>query len=163
MSPDFTERRGAVRKRPIDETDRRIIAALRADPQASNRDVARIVEVSEMTVSNRIEALIEDTLMKITVQRDVRTLGSQCLAHVELDVDGDKVEQIATALGEFEQVFAVSVVIGNPQIVMLVFARNNQDLQRFVQEDLAKVEGIRQASVSLALQTIKADMGIAAL
>ena len=163
MSPDFTRRRGAAKKRPIDETDRRIIAALRADPQASNRDVARIVEVSEMTVSNRIEALIEDTLIKITVQRDVRTLGSQCLAHVELDVDGDRVEQVAEILGEFEQVFAVTVVIGNPQIVMLAFARNNQDLQRFVQEDLAAVEGIRQASVSLALQTIKVDTGIAAL
>lgn len=163
MNPDLTKRQDAVRKRAIDETDRRIIAALRADPQATNRDIARAVEVSEMTVSNRIEALIEDTLMKITVQRDVRTLGSQCLAHIELDVEGDMVEQVARILGEFEQVFAVTVVIGNPQIVMLVFARNNQDLQRFVQEDLAKVKGLRQASVSLALQTIKADMGIAAL
>lgn len=153
----------AVRKRSIDETDRRIIAALRADPQASNRDVARIVEVSEMTVSNRIDALIDDNLIKITVQRDVRTLGSHCLAHVELDVEGGRLNEVANALAQFEQVFAVTIVIGNPQIVLLVFAKDNQDLQRFIQEDLGRLQGIRQANVSLALQTIKVDTGIAAL
>jgi hypothetical protein len=46
---------------------------------------------------------------------------------------------------------------------MMAFARDNLDLQRFMQDDLARVKGIRHANVSLALQTLKADTGIAAL
>lgn len=157
------KQREPLTRRILDEVDRRIIAALRADPQATNRDVARAVEISEMTVSNRIDALIKDSLLKITIQRDVRTMGLECMAHVELQIDGALVEQVAERVAEFQQVFAVTVLIGSPQIMMLVFARDALDLQRFITEDLGSVAGIRHADVAMALETLKADTGIAAL
>jgi Lrp/AsnC family transcriptional regulator for asnA, asnC and gidA len=163
VSSTLKKRREPLTNRALDDIDRRIVSALRADPQATNRDVARAVEISEMTVSNRIDALIEDSLLKVTIQRDVRTMGLECMAHVELHVDGALIDSVAERLAEFEQVFAVTIVIGSPQIVMLVFARDALDLQRFIAEDLADVKGIRQADVALALQTLKADTGIAAL
>jgi Lrp/AsnC family transcriptional regulator for asnA, asnC and gidA len=158
-----TNRSDTEKKRPLDDTDRKIISALRANPQGTNRDIAGVVSVSEMTVASRVDALINDNLMKVTIQRDVRTLGSRCLALIELDVEGALVDKVAKRVADFARVFAVTVVIGTPQIVMMAFARDNLDLQRFMQDDLARVKGIRHANVSLALQTLKADTGIAAL
>lgn len=154
---------GAPVGRSIDSIDRGIIGILRENPQATNKEIARKVGISEATASNRIDALISDRLIRITVQRDVRTLGLQILAHVEVDVDGSRLESIARELGTFERVFAVTVVIGSPQVVMLVFARNAEDLHRFVSEEIAGVDGVRRADVAIALRTTKADPSVAAL
>lgn len=160
-----TERGGpaSAKKRALDDTDRRIIQTLREDPQATNRTIARAARVSEMTVSARIESLIQDRLIGITVQRDVRSLGYTCLSHVEVDVEDGKEDSVARSLANCKQVFAVTVLLGNPQIVALVFSRGENDLQRFLEAELSALEGIRSCNVSLALRTTKENVGIAAL
>lgn len=55
----------------LDQTDKKIIQLLGADARMSNNQMAKVIGVTEGTVRNRIQKLIQNKVIKISVINNI--------------------------------------------------------------------------------------------
>lgn len=141
----------------LDDLNRSIIAALHENPTRTNKDIGETLGVSEPTVANRIRALEEAKILRVMMQRDMRAMGLPLLALVDINVEGRAPEDVAEELAKIENCTSVSIGMSNPDILLNINAADGADLQRIVDEQIAKVEGIQSYELSIALEVVKLD------
>lgn len=147
----------------IDVFDRRLLDLLRADPRQTNKALATLLSVSEVTVAVRIRALENSGAMKIMAQRDFRTAGYQVLAHVSVSVSGRAIEEVARDLAGIDGVGAISIVMGDPPLLLLAMAASMSELEHLVNEQIASVEGVRDLDTMVYSDIIKHESEYASL
>ena len=147
----------------LDDLDRQIIELLRQDGRYSSQDLARRLDVTAVTVRNRIKRLEEDNLMRVVAVTDFSAAGFEALIAVGVEVQNRCAEDVARELATFDQVFSVSLVSGTQDIEMLVVAEDFAALQKFMGDELSKVAGIRNLSPALALDVMKFQFNAAPL
>jgi Lrp/AsnC family transcriptional regulator for asnA, asnC and gidA len=139
----------------FDDLDKGIIALLRREPRASNRDMADALEVSEVTVGNRIRSLAERKLMKVVAQEDIWALGYELVVLVDVFVAGRPAEDVALDLAALEQTGSVSVTMTSPELIVQVFARDRTDLLRVLETQIGPIRGISGAECLVVLEALK--------
>ena len=64
----------------------------------SNNQMAKVIGVTEGTVRNRIQKLIQNKVIKISVVNNINRLENPSLAFVSLDVETRSKDSVAKAL-----------------------------------------------------------------
>ena len=141
----------------LDELDRRIIAALKADGRATNQKIARSLHISPATVGARIRRLENMNAMRVVAVTDFAALGYNVLLAVGIEVQGRAAEEVARELAALEEVFAVHMVTGARDIEILVVLHDLEELETFLLRDIAKIRGIRALAAGIAADVIKYD------
>jgi Lrp/AsnC family transcriptional regulator, leucine-responsive regulatory protein len=141
----------------LDEVDRRIIAALKADGRATNQKIARSLQISPATVGARIRRLENMNAMRVVAVTDFAALGYKVLLAVGIEVQGRAAEEVARELAALEEVFAVHMVTGARDIEILVVLHDLEELETFLLQDIAKIRGIRALAAGIAADVIKYD------
>ena len=147
----------------IDFIDRKIMAGLRRNPQISNTSLAKALKVSELAVAGRIEKLINSRQMKVTVQRDIRTLGYTMMGIVDVYVSGSDVTQVGEDLGKIPHVISANLLADNPQIILFIAAKDMRHFTSIIEKEIAAVSGVNKCVVSICLDVVKFAPGLAAL
>jgi Lrp/AsnC family transcriptional regulator for asnA, asnC and gidA len=140
---------------PVDETDLRIIACLRADARTTNKEIAQTLRIAESTVAVRIRSLSQRGMMRIVLVRDIRALGYDLLAHLDIYVEGRASRLVAEDLAQLDEVASVAVFPSSPQLIIHVHARSRHELSRFMTDKLSRVEGVQAIETSITLEVIK--------
>jgi DNA-binding Lrp family transcriptional regulator len=125
--------------------------------------LARRLNISETTVASRIRSLIERNVMRVTVQRDIYSLGYQFQGFADLYVFGRNVDDVAEDVGQIDGVLSVSLYLGSPDIFVAFGARDREDLMRIVDEEIGKLPGVQKVDSYVALDIQKYQSGYAAL
>lgn len=141
----------------LDEIDRRIIAALKADGRATNQRIARSLRISPATVGARIRRLESMNAMRVVAVTDFAALGYKVLLAVGIEVQGRPAQEVATELAALDEVFAVHLVTGARDIEILVVLHELEELENFLLRDVAKIRGIGTLSAGIAADVIKYD------
>ena len=141
----------------LDEIDRHIIAALKADGRATNQKIARNLEISPATVGARIRRLENINAIRVVAVTDFAALGYKVLLAVGIEVQGRAAEDVARDLAALEEVFAVHLVTGARDIEILVALHDLEELETFLLQDVAKIRGIRTLAAGIAADVIKYD------
>jgi Lrp/AsnC family transcriptional regulator for asnA, asnC and gidA len=141
----------------LDEVDRHIIAALKADGRATNQKIARSLQISPATVGARIRRLENMNAMRVVAVTDFAALGYKVLLAVGIEVQGRAAEEVARELAALEEVFAVHMVTGARDIEILVVLHDLEELETFLLQDIAKIRGIRTLAAGIAADVIKYD------
>jgi Lrp/AsnC family transcriptional regulator for asnA, asnC and gidA len=141
----------------LDELDRHIIAALKADGRATNQKIARSLHISPATVGARIRRLENMNAMRVVAVSDFAALGYKVLLAVGIEVQGRAAEEVARELAALEEVFAVHMVTGARDIEILVVLHDLEELETFLLRDIAKIRGIRALAAGIAADVIKYD------
>ncbi|MGB9331961.1 MAG: Lrp/AsnC family transcriptional regulator [Steroidobacteraceae bacterium] len=141
----------------LDELDRHIIAALKADGRATNQKIARSLHISPATVGARIRRLENMNAMRVVAVTDFAALGYKVLLAVGIEVQGRAAEEVARELAALEEVFAVHMVTGARDIEILVVLHDLEELETFLLQDIAKIRGIRALAAGIAADVIKYD------
>ncbi len=141
----------------LDELDRRIIAALKADGRATNQKIARSLHISPATVGARIRRLENMNAMRVVAVTDFAALGYKVLLAVGIEVQGRAAEEVARELAALEEVFAVHMVTGARDIEILVVLHDLEELETFLLRDIAKIRGIRALAAGIAADVFKYD------
>ena len=139
----------------LDEIDRRIIAALKADGRATNQRIARTLKIAPATVSARIRRLENTNAMRVVAVTDFTALGYRVLIAVGIEVQGRPAEEVAKDLAALDEVFAVHLVTGARDIEILVALRDIEEIEAFLLRDIAKVRGIRALTAGIAADIMK--------
>jgi Lrp/AsnC family transcriptional regulator for asnA, asnC and gidA len=141
----------------LDDVDRRIIAALKADGRATNQRIARSLRISPATVGARIRRLESVNAMRVVAVTDFAALGYKVLLAVGIEVQGRPAQEVAEELAALEEVFAVHLVTGARDVEILVVLHDLEELETFLLRDVAKIRGIRTLTAGIAADVIKYD------
>ena len=141
----------------LDDIDRHIIAALKADGRATNQKMARSLHISPATVGARIRRLENINAIRVVAVTDFAALGYKVLLAVGIEVQGRAAEEVAKELAALEEVFAVHLVTGARDIEILVALHDLEELETFLLRDVAKIRGIRTLAAGIAADVIKYD------
>lgn len=141
--------------RSPDELDQRIIEALRIRPRLAVKELAAELDASEPTITSRIRAMDADGLMRICAQRDFRAAGFEVLANVDLGVRGRPLADVAREVAEIDGVAAVTVVMGDRPLMLLVIAHDLAELYRIASTQLALVEGVSSVDTLIIAEVMK--------
>lgn len=136
-----------------DKTDWQIINAL-SESQMANTELARILNVSETTIRQRLRRLQEAGILKIRALRNPNRLENQQLTLVATSVAESRLlDTKAKEIAELDHVLSVSIVSGQYDIVMEVLVDSNKGLIRFLTEDLSQIEGLTRTETFLQLRS----------
>ena len=98
----------------MDELDSKIIQILQEDGRASNAGIARKVGVSEGTVRRRLKRLIQEEYIQVLALPDPAKMGFASQALIGVQVEPDKVDQVADGLSDLDEITWVAITTGIP-------------------------------------------------
>jgi Lrp/AsnC family transcriptional regulator for asnA, asnC and gidA len=140
----------------LDEIDTRILELLEEDARRSFTEMAEKLKVSESSIRKRVSALQkEGVIKKFTIKVDHAKLGLNTAAIVGIDVDSDKMLEIAQKLCDFKEVKCVATSSGDHMIMLEVWAKNGKELNNLISEKIGKIDGVRQICPALILEKLK--------
>ena len=144
----------------MDELDRKIIQILQNNGRASNARIARDVGVSEGTVRRRLKTLVQKGSIKIIALPDPDFLGFDTEALVGIQVDPDKIDEVAILLVELKESSWVSVTTGSFDIFCWVTLPSSEELGNFLKAVVGTIPGVRRTETFVSLSVRKRNYGI---
>lgn len=135
--------------------DVRLVNALLADGRASYRTVADVLNVSETTVANHVDRLVERGYIRGFVPLiDYDAFGYDVAVLSHLKVEGGAYDAIAQRLVEIEQFLSVYVVTGDYDLTLLGRFETTGDMNRHIKR-LLDDPAVRETNTSLVLDTVR--------
>lgn len=129
----------------MDQKDAKILEHLKEDGRAPYTDIAEEIGVSEGTVRNRVEKMIENgDIEKFTVQTG--TKGSKAVVMVELKTGRD----INEILGEFPEKIEVMDVTGEYDLILEIERPSNQEINDLL-DDIRTIDGVDSTETYMVL------------
>ena len=105
--------------------------------------------ISERSVRYRIDRLVADGIIEICAIPNPEKLGYPVTADVFIEVESSSIEQVANELAEYECVSYVACSIGNLDISIQIFARDNAGVYQFMTEVVGKMPGVIKTKTSI--------------
>jgi len=139
----------------IDETDRRIIAALKENGRTSFAQIAQELDVSPGMVRQRVQRLIEQGVMQIVAVTNPILMGFHTVALIGIKADGRRLREIAHHIAAFDEVIYLVLTTGTYDILVEVVCRDNAHLLEFLTDRLHTVEGVRDTETFVYLDIVK--------
>ena len=139
-----------------DHFDWKIIALLNEDGRMSSAEIARkLGDVSARTVTNRINALTQNGIIDVRAVVNPETVGYGVMAEVFLEVEPNRVREVAEEAAKFPQCSYVACAAGESDISISIRVRSIEELFDFVTEKLGKIPGVRSTQSYLLPVKIK--------
>jgi DNA-binding Lrp family transcriptional regulator len=130
---------------PLDDVDRGIVAALRADGRMSMRAIASALHISRASVYTRVERLERDGVITGYGARiDPEKFGLALSAYVYLNVTQQSWKALRRKVLAMPEVEHAALVSGEHDMVLLVRARDAAALRDLVLtrlQDMPEVQG----------------------
>lgn len=127
----------------IDSVDERILAELTRDGRQSVTALAQKVHISRAHAYARISRLQEEgVITRYSAVVDPVRAGLRSSAYVTLKLRQHGWREVKGALSKIPEVYHVSLVGGNFDVLLLVRARDNLDLRRVVFDHIQTLPGV---------------------
>ncbi len=143
----------------MDGLDTRIVDILQKDGRASNAGIAREVGVSEGTVRRRLKRLVQEEYIQVVALSDPVKMGYESQALVGVQVDPDKIDQVADDLSELSQVNWVAVTTGSYDIFAWATLQSAEALGIFLRTKVGIIPGVRRTETFVSLANKKRGYG----
>jgi Lrp/AsnC family transcriptional regulator for asnA, asnC and gidA len=139
----------------LDETDLKVIEALRKDGREAFAQIAEQLSVSPGMIRQRFNRLVEMGVLKVVAITNPLRMGLKTMAMIGIRVDGDKLLQVAEKIAAFDEVVYIVIVSGRYGILAEVFCRDHADLLTFLTEKLSRIDGVRETESFMHLKIVK--------
>jgi Lrp/AsnC family transcriptional regulator for asnA, asnC and gidA len=140
----------------IDKIDVKIVNLLLGDGRMPASEIARRMgDISERAVRYRIDRMIEEGVIYVSAIVSPQAFGFDTRADVWLEVESDKILEVANKMAEFENVSYVACAIGETDVSIQVVAKDTGEVYRFVTEVVRKVPGVRKTVTSIVPIVLK--------
>ena len=144
----------------IDQTNVKLLRALRDDARRSLREIAKELGVSTVTVINRMKNLRGEGVIKgFSAHIDPKKVGFELTAVISLKAKGKMLLPVQEKIAKDPHVCGVYDVTGDFDSVIVARFKNVNDLNNFIKKTLA-LEGIDRTYTQVALNVIKEDFGV---
>jgi DNA-binding Lrp family transcriptional regulator len=136
----------------IDELDARLIALLAAEPRVGVLEASRRLSVARGTVQARLDRMAATGVITgYGPDVDPVALGHGVTAFITLEIrQASGHDPVAVGLAAIPEVLEVHTITGAGDLLCRVVARNNADLQRFI-DTIVDVAGVTRTATVIAL------------
>jgi Lrp/AsnC family transcriptional regulator for asnA, asnC and gidA len=139
----------------VDDTDRRIIARLQENGRQANTDIAAQLGLSESTVRKRIDRMQAEGTIKVVAVADPLRTGHPVIAIIGLQVAPARLAAVGDALASLREFRFIGMTVGTFDIVTEAWFESLDDLQTFLVERLAPVEGITRMETTTVVKMVR--------
>jgi len=142
--------------RKPDRLDQAIVRLLIEDGRMSSTEIARrIGDVSERSVRYRIDRLIQQDVIRVSAIVNPKAVGFPVMADIFIEVEPGQVMDVANRVAKFECVSYIACSTGDRDLSIQVYARDNEELYKFVTGVVGNVPGVRKTSTVLVPLVLK--------
>ena len=128
---------------PLDDTDRRILDELVVDGRMSMRTLADRLHVSRANAYARVDRLQKSGVIRgFRADVDPVASGLATTAYVTLNLRQADWRRIRERLQALPGIAHIGLVGGDFDVILLVRARDNEDLRRLVLDEIQGMEGV---------------------
>ncbi|MDR5655885.1 Lrp/AsnC family transcriptional regulator [Halodesulfurarchaeum sp. HSR-GB] len=133
----------------MDDLDREILALLRQDSRTPYTEIGDMLDVSEGTVRNRVDRLLENgTIERFTIATRTGNVKSMVEVSVAVDVD---TQALAERMAEWTEVDFVWQVSGEEDMVLIVDAMDTERVNELITRTREQSE-VRSTKTRLILE-----------
>ncbi len=147
----------------LDTVDMGIIAVLRENGRATNQEIADRLQISPATVSARVRRFEEANAMRVVAVTDFAAHGYNVLIAVGVQVYKRRAEDVARDLAAFPEVFSINLMTGIYDLEILVALHDFAEIDVFLNDHVANVDGIRHLEPGIAVDVVKFQFNVAPL
>lgn len=125
-----------------DNLEEKILEILTVDARISNREVGRLLNVSDVTIGKRLKAMQRAGAIRVTALVNPSTMGLNCAAFVRLKTAPDMARKIAMSAAALKEVPFVALTGGPHNVVTLALVEDRQALADLVHRHFRRWKGI---------------------
>ena len=139
----------------LDVIDMKIIQHLTDNGKMTYRELAEDAGVSEATIKNRIDRLIESgEIKKFTIMMDYHKLGRAIKSFIGPKVQPTKIQAIVEHISAHPDVHVLYRTSGDVDLLFEVIFEKMEDLNKFLESELA-LDGILGTVVTIVIGPYK--------
>src|SRR6266508_376999 len=140
----------------FDKTDIKIVNLLLEDGRIPASEIARrIGNISERAVRYRIDRMVDEGIIQVSAVAKPQAFGLTTIADVWLEVESDRILEVAKKMAEFDNVSYVACGIGETDVSIQVVAKDTAEIYHFITDVIRKVPGVRKTTTSIVPLIIK--------
>lgn len=138
----------------LDELEIQIILALQKDARKSYKSIAKDLGVAEGTVSNRVNRLIQQGILKLEARVNPFAMSNKVAAIVGINIKRNHHAKAVKEIMAQPNVNAVWVTTGKYDIFVEVLADSIKELNAFIfEKGLSSIEGIEATETHIMLHS----------
>jgi len=115
----------------------------------------RMGDISERAVRYRIDRMVNEGVVQISAVARPQAFGLTTIADIWLEVESDRILEVAKKMAEFDNVSYVACGIGESDVSIQIVAKDTGEIYQFVTEVVRKVPGVRKTTTSIVPLIIK--------
>lgn len=142
----------------MDALDARILSALQRDGRQTVTELAAAIGLSPTPCARRLQRLEAEGIIEgYSARIDQARIGLPVSVFIWVELDSqskDAIDAFERAVRGFDRVMECHLMTGSRDILMRVVAADLGDFDRFLEEKLMRVPGIRSTRSSFALRTM---------
>lgn len=137
-------------------TERRILAVLEEDAQASYADIAERAGVSKPTVRKYVDRLEgEGVIVGYSADVDPKKLSGQSIALVGVDVESERYVDATRDLREIPAIQELYTSSGDHMLMAEVRATDGNELGDVIADEILAIDGVTAAHPSVLQERLK--------
>ncbi|KAF0107151.1 MAG: Lrp/AsnC family transcriptional regulator regulator for asnA asnC and gidA [Anaerolineaceae bacterium] len=139
-----------------DKTDAQIVDLLMEDGRMPAAVIARRVgDITERVVRYRIDRMVAAGVIQVRPIVNPQAFGLTTVADVLLEVESDRIQEVARKASEYENVSYVACSIGETDLSVQVVGKDTAEIYQFVTEVIGKIPGVRKTTTSIVPMIVK--------
>ncbi len=140
----------------LDKTDIRILKLLANDSRISYAEIAREVHLSRMAVRERVMKMLEEGIIeRFTVQLDSKKVGLDTAVFLKIKIVPNMLDVVADELSKHPKIESIYAMTGKNELHVHAFVEDVQALQKFIFEEVYKIEGITEVDYNIMVKKYK--------
>src|SRR4026208_2159755 len=140
----------------FDKIDIKIVNLLLEDGRMPASEISRRMgDTAERAVRYRIDRMVNEGVVQISAVARPQAFGLTTIADIWLEVESDRILEVAKKLAEFDNVSYVACGIGESDVSIQIVAKDTSEIYQFVTEVIRKVPGVRKTTTSIVPLIIK--------
>jgi len=140
----------------FDKTDVKIVNLLLEDGRMPSSEIARrIGDISERAVRYRIDRMMDESVIRVSAVAKPQAFGLTTIADVWMEVESDRILEVAKKMAEFDNVSYVACGIGESDVSIQVVAKDTAEIYQFITEVVRKTPGVRKTTTSIVPLILK--------
>ncbi len=139
----------------MDSLDEKLVKLLGTNARQTSKTLAKKLNVNPSTIRRRVQKLISDETIHIVAIPDIDKVGLKFGALIALDVEADKLEEVAEKLAAKEEVTWLSITTGRYDVIAITRFHSAEEFFNFMQGEVGEMDGIRDTETFVCLKRTK--------
>ncbi len=133
-----------------------LISLLEKDASQTSEELARQLNASSSTIRRRKKELIQQGTLHIVAIPEPKSIGLNMIAIIAFQVQHEHLSSVLDVLKSREEVKCLYANTGRYDVMALMWFSSTEQLYKFMEEDVSKLEGVGGTETFVCMHCVKA-------